>query len=66
MDRERYDELMNGPDPQELTMAELAEGWHWCPEMDDLLCQYGSEDCFCGGATGPDQSSEESYGQPPT
>jgi hypothetical protein len=48
MTDERYDQLQNGPDPQHLTDEELEAGWHWCPEMDYLLCLRGGDDCFCG------------------
>jgi hypothetical protein len=47
MTPERYKELQHGPDPQRLTQEEMVEGWHWCPEMDGLLCTFGSDDCFC-------------------
>ncbi len=49
MTDERYKELQFGPDPQKLTPEEVDEGWHWCIEMDELLCIYGGNDCFCGG-----------------
>lgn len=47
MTPERYDQLQDGPDPQKLTPVELKECWHWCSEMDDLLCIVGGSDCFC-------------------
>ena len=47
MTDERYKELQFGPDPQKLTPEEVEQRWHWCPEMDQLLCIYGGVDCFC-------------------
>lgn len=46
MIEERYDNLQWGQATQ-LTHKELEDGWHWCSEMDDLLCLLGSDDCFC-------------------
>lgn len=37
MTKERYDELMFGPEPQRLTSEEMKEGWHFCDELDGLL-----------------------------
>lgn len=38
MSYSRYDHLMRGTGPcVHLTPEEMAEGWHWCPEWDDLL-----------------------------
>ena len=47
MTPERFHELQWGPDPQTLTSDEVSDGWHWCPEMDGLLCKRGGESCFC-------------------
>ena len=46
MTGERYLSLQHG-DATRLTLEEIKEGWHWCEEMDDLLCIIGSSDCFC-------------------
>jgi hypothetical protein len=38
MSLQRWDELMNSNGPcVHLTEGEMADGWHWCPEWDDLL-----------------------------
>lgn len=47
MTEDRYNQLQWDPSPQRLTDDEIEEGWHWCLAMDDLLCIYGSDDCFC-------------------
>lgn len=47
MTPERYAKLQDGPEPQTLTPEELKQGWHWCVEMDGLLCLVGGSDCFC-------------------
>lgn len=45
----RYAELMLD-DSATLTPDELAEGWHWCPEWDDLLVWPGMEEAnYCEG-----------------
>lgn len=49
MTDERYNELQWGPEPQQFTTEEIEAGWHWCQEMDDLLCLLGEGDCFCQG-----------------
>lgn len=46
MDKQRYSDLQWGA-ADRLTPEELKEGWHWCAEMDDLLCVVGGDDCFC-------------------
>jgi hypothetical protein len=45
MTNERYCKLQR--EGGKLTAEEIEEGWHWCPEMDGLLCIKDSEDCFC-------------------
>ncbi|MHA2085846.1 MAG: hypothetical protein ACXABD_19055 [Candidatus Thorarchaeota archaeon] len=47
MTPDRYRELQDGPVSVRLTKAEIDEGWHFCVEMDGLLCGRGSWDCFC-------------------
>lgn len=32
---------------------------HWCPEMDDLLVLWNTEDCFCGHCPRPPADSPE-------
>lgn len=46
MTRQRWIELWSGG---ELTPEEIADGWHFCPEMDGLLanCKDPYGDCFC-------------------
>ena len=34
-------------DSKKLTAEEIAEGWHFCYEMDELLCVRGGIDCCC-------------------
>jgi hypothetical protein len=43
---ERYEALQYGS-ADRLTPEETQAGWHWCLEMDGLLCLRGSADCFC-------------------
>ncbi len=45
MDKERYKQL--DTTGMGLTEEEIAAGWHFCSEMDELLCQAGSPDCHC-------------------
>lgn len=40
MDDKRYNELMQN-EKLRLTPEELAEGWHFCPDLDYLLCKVG-------------------------
>lgn len=49
MTPERFQDLQHGK-ANKLTPREMEDGWHWCAEMDDLLCKYGSDDCFCAKA----------------
>lgn len=37
MTSDRYTQLTWGPDPQTLTPDEIADGWHFCDELDGLL-----------------------------
>lgn len=37
MNLARYEELSEGPDPQQLTEEEMKEGWHFCADWDYLL-----------------------------
>ncbi len=48
MTHERYVQL-SGPRNIPLTLAEQAQGWHFCPEMDGLLANSNEVDgdCFC-------------------
>ena len=48
MTKERFSELM-GIVAIPLTEAELAEGWHFCEEMDGLVANSNDADgdCFC-------------------
>jgi len=46
MRQERFNELMVAEGAR-LTEGELAAGWHWCPEMDQLLCIRGGTSCHC-------------------
>jgi len=48
MSNERWHFLMKSNDAA-LTVLEILEGWHWCPEMDGLLANYNDPngDCFC-------------------
>ena len=49
MTENRWLELMNDPNGR-LTKEEMEDGWHWCPEWDDLLVGPGmmeQESCFC-------------------
>lgn len=36
-------------DEEKLTQQEIAEGWHWCSGIDDLLANYNDPDgdCHC-------------------
>jgi hypothetical protein len=48
----RYEELQWGTGPAQLSEDEIAQGWHWCLEWDDLLIhplmsEYAS--CGCEG-----------------
>ena len=50
MTKERYHQLMSADeDDAKLTNEEMAEGWHWCWEMDGLLANSNEPngDCFC-------------------
>lgn len=47
MNDQRYRDLQWGY--AKLTQEEIEEGWHFCADMDDLLCLYDSDDCFCKG-----------------
>jgi hypothetical protein len=31
-----------------LSEEEIANGWHWCPEFDDLLMNKNDGECMCG------------------
>ncbi len=51
MTQERYREV-NKDQEAELTAQELADGWHFCPEWDDLLVNTNDEEgegvaCIC-------------------
>jgi len=49
MKTERYSELMTG-DEIPLTPDEMAAGWHWCPEFDDMMLGPGMSEihvCMC-------------------
>ena len=49
MDRHRYEELEADPNAR-LTDDELAEGWHWCHEWDQMLVGPGMPEmdaCHC-------------------
>ena len=49
MTEERWQALMNDPNGR-VTKEELAEGWHWCWDWDDLLVGPGMEEqkfCTC-------------------
>ena len=54
MTNDRWCELMFCNFILSLTRSELAEGWHWCPEMDGLLigpdCWEWQDGacCYCG------------------
>ena len=49
MTDERFKELMAEHTQSQLTIAEIMEGGHFCPEMDGLLANYKQSDgdCFC-------------------
>lgn len=50
MTKARWLELNRDIDPPDnLTEAEIAEGWHFCTEMDGLLANSKDPegDCFC-------------------
>jgi len=47
MTPERINELNHNPSPQTLTPGEMAEGWHWCMEFDDLLVGPGCGELRC-------------------
>lgn len=52
MTGERWQDLMDNPDGR-LTGEEMAAGWHWCPEWDDLLVGPGMRElecCTCNGS----------------
>ena len=54
MNRDRYVELDNGKG--ELTLAEVAQGWHFCDEWDGLLVGPGMAEMECCGCfEGPEQ-----------
>jgi hypothetical protein len=48
---ERYDYLMTTDDVVGLTASEMRDGWHFCPDFDYLLCQFGAQpvlrECTC-------------------
>lgn len=48
MTGERFKQLMDDPE-EPLTEKELADGWHFCSEMDGLLANSNDPkgDCFC-------------------
>lgn len=46
MDSERWTDLMNDPEGC-LSAKELAEGWHWCGDWDDLLVGPGMMELTC-------------------
>jgi len=51
----RYDEAM---ETGKLTAGEVSQGWHWCPEFDDLLLGPGTHEmeggvCICGARVSP-------------
>ncbi len=33
---------------ERLSEEEMANGWHWCPEFDDLLMNKNDNECCCG------------------
>ena len=55
MTDDRWRELMNDPNGR-ISPEELAEGWHWCPDWDDLLVGPGTAMeltcCMCEGIGG--------------
>ena len=49
MTPERYREL-NGPFSIDLTVAEMRQGYHFCPDWDFMLIRLsepGGEPCYC-------------------
>lgn len=51
MTETRWRELMDNQELK-LTGDEMQEGWHWCPEWDDLLVgpetgEWGDDPTFC-------------------
>jgi hypothetical protein len=58
----RARELECGPGDQALTPAEMAEGWHFCPEWDYMLLQLGhadGEQCDCEPWTSSEAADKE-------
>jgi hypothetical protein len=45
---ERWSALMNNPNGR-LTREEMADGWHWCADWDDLLVGPGMMEMDCCG-----------------
>lgn len=41
MDEARWNFLMGDAEDAGLTKSEMREGWHYCPDFDYLLCQFG-------------------------
>lgn len=37
MNKERYRQLEFGPEGGKLTEQEVAQGWHFCPDWNDML-----------------------------
>lgn len=58
MTDQRWRELMNDSNGK-LTQEEMAEGWHWCPDWDDLLVGPGSMEITCCTCTNVDQGIKE-------
>jgi hypothetical protein len=45
MDRERYIRIQNGA--EDLTPEEVEDGWHFCPEWDDMLIHADDDEFQC-------------------
>jgi len=45
MDRERYIRIQNGA--EDLTPEEVEDGWHFCPDWDDMLIHVDDDEFQC-------------------
>ena len=55
----RYEELQWGTGPAQLTDDEIAQGWHWCLEWDDLLIHPLMSEYACCSCEGCEAFAEK-------